>query len=379
MNWPIVKLGDLFEITSSKRVFQFEWRTSGVPFYRAREVVKLAEHGHVQNELFIDEEMYEKYKIKYGVPQSGDLLVTGVGTLGRTYLVQNQDRFYFKDGNIIWLKKRAEVCSKYIQYVFKTPSVQSYIQNSPGATVGTYTIEKAKNTEIPFPPLVEQKRIAEILDKADAIRRKRQQAIKLADEFLRAVFVDMFGDPVTNPKGWPQKKWGDFGVLKIVNGKNQKQVLDEFGKYPIIGSGGEMGRANDYLCPENTIVIGRKGNINKPLLIKEKFWNVDTAFGLVPNSNILSFNYLYWFCVFFDFERLNKTVTIPSLTKADLLEIKIPLPDISKQEKFDQIVQKINNMKTKQNLGLKYSKNSFDALSNRIFNNENKINYYCWL
>lgn len=66
--------------------------------------------------------------------------------------------------------------------------------------------------EIPLPPLPEQKRIAAILDKADAIRRKRQQAIQLADDFLRAVFLDMFGDPVTNPKGWPLKRFGEIGT-----------------------------------------------------------------------------------------------------------------------------------------------------------------------
>lgn len=231
-----------------------------------------------------------------------------------------------------------------------------------------------KENVVPLPPLEEQKRIAAILDKADAIRRKRQQAIKLADEFLRAVFLDMFGDPVANTKNWPVKKWGDAGVIKIINGRNQSQVLDPDGEYPIIGSGGEMGRANNYLCPENTIVIGRKGNINKPLLIKEKFWNVDTAFGLVPNLNALSFNYLYWFCVFFDFERLNKTVTIPSLTKSDLLEIQIPLPDISIQNKFDLIVEKINGMKAQHSAGLELSNNSFNALSNRLFTYENNKN-----
>ena len=78
------------------------------------------------------------------------------------------------------------------------------IQNAAGATVSTYTIEKAKNTLYLSHP-EEQKRIAAILDKADAIRKKRQQAIELADQFLKSVFLDMFGDPVTNPKGWEVK------------------------------------------------------------------------------------------------------------------------------------------------------------------------------
>ena len=101
MGYPVVTLGELFEIGSSKRVFEKDWTTSGVPFYRAREIVKLAENGTVDNELFISEEMYEQYSKKYGIPSSGDIMVTGVGTLGICYLVKPNDRFYYKDGNTL--------------------------------------------------------------------------------------------------------------------------------------------------------------------------------------------------------------------------------------------------------------------------------------
>ncbi len=77
-----------------------------------------------------------------------------------------------------------------------------------GATVKGVTLGQVSNITIPLPPLEEQKRIAAILDKADAIRRKREQAIQLADEFLRSLFLDMFGDPVQNPKGWPVRRLG---------------------------------------------------------------------------------------------------------------------------------------------------------------------------
>lgn len=224
MSWPIVKLGEIFDITSSKRVHEIDWRNEGVPFYRAREVAVLAREGRVNNDLFIEESMYEEFKAKYGVPKAGDLLVTAVGTLGRVYAVQESDRFYFKDASVIWLRARQEVDTSYIQHAMNSTDVQRFIQNSSGATVGTYTISRANETEIPLPPLPEQKRIAAILDKADAIRRKRQQAIQLADDFLRAVFLDMFGDPVTNPKGWPSVKLGDVcGV-----GSSKRVFVDEF-------------------------------------------------------------------------------------------------------------------------------------------------------
>nr|WP_301003301.1 restriction endonuclease subunit S [Pseudoalteromonas sp.] len=178
----------------------------------------------------------------------------------------------------------------------------------------------------------------------------------------------MFGDPVTNPKGWEVKSWKD--VLSIVNGKNQKAVLSKNGAYPIMGSGGEMGRASDYLTPQNSVIIGRKGNINKPILVKENFWNVDTAFGLVPEPSMLSFNYLYWFCKFFDFERLNKAVTIPSLTKVDLLQISIPLPDISKQISFDKIVNKIELIISKNIHSSQSTNDIFNSLSQKAFAGE---------
>ncbi len=120
-------------------------------------------------------------------------------------------------------------------------------------------------------------------------------------------------------------------ILEIKNGKNQKAVENPNGKYPIYGSGGVMGYADDYICEPDTVIIGRKGNINHPIYVDEAFWNVDTAFGLQAKGEILNPRYLFYFCKRFDFEKLNKTVTIPSLTKSDLLKIKINLPETTEQ------------------------------------------------
>ncbi len=135
-------------------------------------------------------------------------------------------------------------------------------------------------------------------------------------------------------------------VLDIKNGKNQKAVENPEGKYPIYGSGGVMGYADDYICSADTVIIGRKGSINNPLFVKEPFWNVDTAFGLETKRELLIPKYLFYFCKKFDFKKLNKTVTIPSLTKSDLLKIQIDVPEISEQknvikhlEKIEQIIE----------------------------------------
>lgn len=129
-------------------------------------------------------------------------------------------------------------------------------------------------------------------------------------------------------------------VLEIKNGRNQKNVENPNGKYPIYGSGGIMGYADDYICEADTVIIGRKGSINNPIYVEEPFWNVDTAFGLSAKREILMPRYLYYFCQYFDFERLNKAVTIPSLTKSDLLKIELELPTIENQKKIvDRLIK----------------------------------------
>ena len=138
-------------------------------------------------------------------------------------------------------------------------------------------------------------------------------------------------------------QWSD--VLTIRNGKNQKAVECSEGEYPICGSGGEMGRASAFITKGDSVIIGRKGNISSPILMREPFWNVDTAFGLEPNEERLTVEYLYYFCEWFNFEKLNKAVTIPSLTKADLLKIDMPLPPINLQREFTDRVVLIDNLK----------------------------------
>lgn len=131
-------------------------------------------------------------------------------------------------------------------------------------------------------------------------------------------------------------------VLEIKNGRNQKQVENPNGKYPIYGSGGIMGYADEYICEPETVIIGRKGTINNPIYVETPFWNVDTAFGLQAKRDILLPKYLYYFCVNFNFEALNTTVTIPSLTKANLLNIEISVPPLPKQQKIVDILSKID-------------------------------------
>ncbi len=194
--WEKVKLGEVCEIGSSKRVFESEWKTEGVPFYRAREIVKLANNGFVENKLFISEEMFSEYSKKYGYPKEGDIMVTGVGTLGICYLVSKNDKFYFKDGNIIWLKNFTNnIDSRFVRYLFENSFVKDQISaNATGGTVGTYTIIGAKNTIIPLPPLAIQKQIVEKIEAERALVESSKKLIEIYEQKTKEVIAKLWAE-----------------------------------------------------------------------------------------------------------------------------------------------------------------------------------------
>ena len=192
-----------------------------------------------------------------------------------------------------------------------------------------------------IPSLSSQDKIVNLFDGlASRIEKERRQIEKL-DELVKARFIEMFGDVYRTPK-YPKQKWNE--VVTIKNGKDYKKVAVKDGGYPVYGTGGEMARVREFLCPENTIIVGRKGTINNPLLVREKFWNVDTAFGVIPGIK-LHYLYFFWFCKMFDFSRLNRQAVLPSTTKADLLNIEIQVPPIEVQNQFATFVTQVDKSK----------------------------------
>lgn len=164
-NWCWVRFGDIFSIGSSRRVHQRDWRSKGVPFYRAREIAKLADQGFVDNELFIDNEFYERLISESGVPQTGDMMVTGVGTLGKTYLVKSTDKFYYKDASVLCVKNYADIIPEYFKLFMESQFMIDQINsNSGGTTVSTLTIARFNKYLFLLPPIPEQKRIVEKID-----------------------------------------------------------------------------------------------------------------------------------------------------------------------------------------------------------------------
>jgi len=175
-------------------------------------------------------------------------------------------------------------------------------------------------------------------------------------------------------KGWEVRKLGE--IIEIKNGKNQQLVLSENGKYKIMGSAGNvMGYATDYICDAGTTIIGRKGNISKPIYINEKFWNVDTAFGLYPkNENDMDKRFVYYLCLGIDFKSMNRGTTIPSLVKSELQSIQILFPkSLIKQQKIvailDEAFGAIEKAKENAKRNLAHAKELFESYLQSVFEN----------
>ncbi|MBC8882614.1 restriction endonuclease subunit S [Flavobacterium piscinae] len=158
------KLGNLGIITSSKRIYKSEYVKEGIPFYRTKEIKELANDKEISLELFISEEKYLEIKEKFGVPKIGDILMSAVGTIGEILVIENENRFYFKDGNIVWFKDFNDVNSFYLKYLLRT-FVENLKSLAKGAAYSALTIEKIKEYEVYIPnTLEEQQKIVTQLD-----------------------------------------------------------------------------------------------------------------------------------------------------------------------------------------------------------------------
>lgn len=157
--WKWEKWGNIINVVSARRVHQSDWRKEGIPFYRAREIAKLAVDGSVENDLFISQELYDEFSID-GVPQPGDLMVSAVGTLGKSYVVKAGDLFYYKDASVLCFENYGGMNPYYLRYVMQSSLMKNQIEsNSGGTTVDTLTMVRMVQYILPIPPLNEQDRI----------------------------------------------------------------------------------------------------------------------------------------------------------------------------------------------------------------------------
>lgn len=182
-NWEWVRCSDVFNIRSASRIHKTDWKPTGIPFLRGRELVQLSKRDNFDAEIFIDEDLFQKFKEKTGIPLKDDLLISAVGTIGKVYIVKETDKFYYKDAYILCFENYGKLYSKYIRYMLESVFLQNQIKKDAMATtVAQLTIIKAKSLVMPLPPLQEQKRIVAKIEELMPYVEKYDVAYSEVDE-----------------------------------------------------------------------------------------------------------------------------------------------------------------------------------------------------
>ena len=327
MSWSNEKLGDYCEVIAgqSPEGKYYNDKGEGLPFYQGKK-----EFG----DRYIGSPQKWTTKVTKEA-MAGDILMSVRAPVGPI----NFSTEHICIGRGLAAIRPSEQLDKDFLFYYLL-SKQDEIKGSEGAVFASINKLQIETLSFSCVNLEEQKRIVAILDQAfadiDRAREITERNLRNIRELFESYLQQVFSQP---GEGWSIGLWGE--VLEVRNGRNQRDVLDEDGQFPIIGSAGNiMGYANDYLCDEGTTIIGRKGTIDKPKFITYKFWNVDTSFGLVAGER-LDQKFLFYFCKSLNFYDLNKGTTLPSLVKKDLVKIRMPLPPIPEQKRIVTILDQV--------------------------------------
>lgn len=163
-HWIALQVRNIIKVSSSKRVFEESYQDDGIPFYRSKEITELSEDSECNPTIFISRELFEKVNILSPSPKKGDILLTSIGTIGKTWISDGRE-FYYKDGNLTQLSIEDNADAKYVNYCFKSSVIfKQYEMLSVGSTLLALTIHKISRLTLTFPPLSEQQSIANYLD-----------------------------------------------------------------------------------------------------------------------------------------------------------------------------------------------------------------------
>ncbi|MHA4129329.1 hypothetical protein CBR59_25590 [Bacillus thuringiensis] len=193
-HWKVKKVKNIAVVKSSKRVFEEQYRSTGIPFYRSKEIVELANNKEISIDLFIESELYKEFDKKFGIPKKGDLLITSIGTIGEVWISDGRE-FYYKDGNITQLISGEELEPEFIKYCFQSNFFkEQYTMMSAGSTLMALTIEKIKELYVLLPSKDEQKLIINYLnDKiktVDELISNKQVLIRLLEEKRQSMITE---------------------------------------------------------------------------------------------------------------------------------------------------------------------------------------------
>ncbi len=194
-NWSVYKMEQLCEVSSSKRIYQNDQSLTGIPFLRISDLVNRMDTGSKDCDLFIPEELFEKLKKQGLVPARGDILLTARGTLGRCYIIQDDDEFYFQDGMITWLSKYDEkITPLYISYLFEIPGFRKQIDSlQAGSTVAYLSISMTKKLNVMVPPFELQNQFADFVNQINKSKATIQKALDEAQLLFDSLMQQYFG------------------------------------------------------------------------------------------------------------------------------------------------------------------------------------------
>jgi restriction endonuclease S subunit len=192
--WPMVKLGDVCEVTSSKRIFQDEYVNDGVPFYRTKEIVEFSQGKETSLSLFISKKKYTNIKNKFPVPKFGDILISAVGTIGITWIIPDDREFYFKDGNLLWLREFKNANPEFIKLILDKVVSNNLHMLTNGAAYNAMTIEKLKILNVLLPPLATQQEIVAKIEAERKIIDGCRELIVKYEEKIKKVVDGVWGE-----------------------------------------------------------------------------------------------------------------------------------------------------------------------------------------
>ncbi|MBQ8161065.1 MAG: restriction endonuclease subunit S [Clostridia bacterium] len=192
--WPVERMDSVFSITSSSRILKSEWKSNGnIPFIRVRDMVQLANGEPLTNEFFVSEEFYNS-RPEEEKTRGGDIIVSATSTIGKTYVIKDGERFYFKDADVLLFRKKKPINGTFFTYGLNMPTLWNQIESGLGSTtVAHFLISKACKLLQPMPPMELQERFATIVDQTDKSKLAIRQALESLEKSRKAIMTKIFG------------------------------------------------------------------------------------------------------------------------------------------------------------------------------------------
>lgn len=274
--WQTIRLGDVCTISSSKRIFAKEYQTEGIPFYRGKEVIEKHNGNKVSTELFISPKRYEEIKGKYEVPKKGDILLTSVGTLGIPWLV-DEDDFYFKDGNLTWLRCNTQILPSYLYLWLNSAEAQNQIDvKCIGSTQKALTIETLNKFQITLPSLELQKKIVAVINPIESRININRSVNENLEQQISSIYANFF-----ESKSWKPCELGS--IIDVKDGTHDSPKPQTSG-YLLVTSKHLLPYGVDRITP-NRITEKDFKKINERSLVEQG----DVLMSMIGTIGLISF------------------------------------------------------------------------------------------